>query len=59
MVTTVSRSSLATTTIWRLPFFAGVGVRLPAFADSSISMTLEMAPDAAALSERRVDGSHD
>jgi hypothetical protein len=43
MKSMVSRASLATATIWRLLIFAGVFVRLPTFADFSISMALEMA----------------
>jgi len=46
----VSRSSLSIATIQRLPIFASVFVRLPAFADFPGAMTLEMAL-AASVSE--------
>jgi hypothetical protein len=46
MKSRVSRSALATATIWHLPPFAGVCVRLPAFADFVSAMELEMALDA-------------
>ena len=45
MFTAVSSLSLGTATIWRLPVFAGGFVRLPVFADFSISMALEMTLD--------------
>jgi hypothetical protein len=45
MKSMVSQSSLATATIYRLPIFAGVFVRLPTFADFPVSMAPEMALD--------------